>query len=280
MFNFLKSRLDCIVRRAVYVTFCLAVVSVVDPLTAVAQSTVGFQLSGGPIVSAGATFRLVPELDELVDPDVTRAEPVLLSQRNRPGFHASAGLLLNELLIYYRLERMGWKSDHVTCRVDEAAAAGTREAVELPNGQIDDIGVNYACQRRNRDSRSIRERDAWFAHSIGANYQIYADRISRPKLYAMLGGALALTTNHFNQQNKRARLGVRLAAGGGMDFYLEDNIAFNVELRYAFTVFGKDGDYTSNAYRVSEADHTVMAAVFEPMHTFSATFGVRIYLRR
>jgi hypothetical protein len=222
----------------------------------------------------------VPELNIDSDEDTTAGAPILLSRRNGPGFHIGTGLLLNELLIYYRLERMGWKSDLVTCRVDPDAPQDRTTAVELPDGQIDDLGVDYSCDRSGRDKRSVVDRKAWVAHSLGANYQLYAERLNRPKFYATFGGALTLTTNHITERNARARLGVRLTAGGGMDYYFEDNVALNVEARYEFTAYGKDGTFTRNAYRAGEADNTVLAAVIEPMHTFSFSIGIRVFLRR
>ena len=250
-----------------------------------AQSRFGFDLYGGGEVPLSPAVRqhVVIEPDTSVD----AAPPRLADLRTRPGLLIGLRLLVGQLEVGYRYERLDWTTPVERC-------VGDRPAVERGDGTVDDSEVRYRCT----DSRD--RLDGWadgfeplVVHALGGGMRFVLarpgaasertsdrpDDAERTELYLVGGGSALLTRWADERHEKRLRAGVELAAGGGVEIPLERRFAFFVESRYRVGWLATPSKANDGAARAVATGRPVAQAVFDTHHRLELTVGLRVDLR-
>lgn len=249
------------------------------------QSRFGFDVFGGGEIPLSPAVRQ----HVLIEPDtaVDAAPPRLADLRTRPGMVFGVRLLVGQLEVGYRYERLDWTSPAERC-------VGDRPAVERGDGTIDDSEVRYRCNdRRDRLDGWTDGFDPLVIHAIGGGARFAlvrpgasreravqgTDDTERSELYLIAAGAALLTTWADERHESRLRAGVELAGGGGVEIPLDRRFAFFVETRYRIGWLATPARASDGAARAVATGRPVAQAVFDTTHRLDLTTGLRVDLR-
>ena len=238
------------------------------------------EAAGGLAVPLSPTYNAAPELHRSLEQD--GAGPSLLANRtNQAGLNTRLAVLLGSLELSYSLFNLGWRHDTIVCdTMRDGTGAYADTAYRLPDGNIDDRGVRYVCpEQRARVDTSNLGRRPLTVHNIAFGLRGVVPLSLRFSLYGAAGAGFALTNHHPDERVRRVRPGVSTHAGGGVDFEVSPQVHIAVDARYQLLLLARAGDYSLNAGRAVARDRTVLAAVLDPLHLFSATLALRLTLR-
>jgi hypothetical protein len=252
---------------------------------ATAQSRFGFDVYGGGELSLSPAVRqhVVIEPDASVD----TTAPRLADLRVRPGLVVGLRLLVGQLAVGYRMERMDWSAPVERC-------VGDRPAIERGDGTVDDSEVRYRCDDdRSRLGGWADDFAPIVVHAIGGDVRIDLGMPVRSRdadndspsgdhraVFYLLGAASALATTWADvRHERRLRAGAELAAGAGIEIPLDRRFSMIVESRFRLGWLATPAMANDGAARAVATGRPVGQAVFDTTHRIDLTTGLRVDLR-
>jgi|GEM_PF-5196725 len=254
--------------------FCTLVLWIATPASA-QHTRIAIGAGGGVSAPIGPSDRFAPRW---YNPEFTGAQgpTQLVHYRPKPGMAFHVETAIRELNIRYTFQRYQWRKDRVACIPSEQ---NTGDATRLPNGEYDDRNVLYQCGLDKETVDAKAGRRPLQLHQLSVSYNFVAVRPQIVIPYAKIGGGLLLTTFHTSVQNNNIRLGASIIAGGGLRVPIDRNISLYLETQYALHLMSRGGNYSLRAGRAVAVNHTVLSAIFDPMHSFQAILGIRVRVR-
>lgn len=266
-------------RSGLLIVALLAFCALTQPKVALAQTSIGVEIAGGATVPVGAFDRYVARLDPELAVD-GEGPSQLIRLRPGPGFQLALAAHVGALSFRYRFTRTTWRDDQLQCAVPEeriGTPAGT--AYLQGNGEIDDSAVDYRCSRDLSALPAQAGRSALVLHDVHVRYRLEPRRALPVIPSLLLGGGLSLTTFDANSSLRPLRPGLLLSVGAGFRVPIDSQISIVLDSGYDLRLLARAGNYALRASRIVEAERSVAAAIFSPLHAFSFNLGIILTIR-